>query len=620
MSDILPELTNSHPANVREFLSALCHTPLTDLLRGKLTARLNVTKSIAWAELPAELLAVVELVTHKTRLWRSEKLDVAQELAGHFRDGLDAGATAAQLAERFGDQPQAAKLIREARVRCRSVFWHSWIYSLRATGALLAIVVATYLGLAAWFYSSRPKITRFFAAEINATGKGVRAEDRAWPLYREAILATKPYANLKQDGWWIDDQLVVEDAASAVTKLETYVVDNQLPLEFIRTAVAKAKLGFVYGDPADAKYLKRETIELQDDQDLTQLLLPHIQDLRSVARLLAADMKVAAGQADGPRLAADFRAILAVAEHAHPDPFLIEDLVSYAIFQIGIKMITEQLHEQPGVLTDADLVDIAHRLAAFHGGGTIRPSLHGEAWMFEDILQRTFTDDGHGDGHLTAAGWKMLLNFSGNYLGNAPAQDPAWERVVGPGMILAMASRRELSEFAKRWFDECEATHRGPMHTWVTPDPCDERLRQLQGSLTQRLRYMPALLLLPAISSVSVASERLCQQRDGVLTAIALELYHRRHSEWPTTLDELVPRYLPALPLDRFTGNALRYKIAADKPLIYACGFDQQDDGGRHPSTSAEFHTVIMSKPPKAPTVGEGYDWVLFPPPRLPAN
>lgn len=127
------------------------------------------------------------------------------------------------------------------------------------------------------------------------------------------------------------------------------------------------------------------------------------------------------------------------------------------------------------------------------------------------------------------------------------------------------------------------------------------------------------LLFFPAIEQCDMAAERLCQVRDGTLTAMALELYHRRHGDWPETLEQLVPRDLPEVPLDRFTGQALRYRIQDGRPLVYACGMDQQDDGGRHPSLlagSGDMHQHIFGKPVTPVPVGTGYDWVLFPRPR----
>ena len=56
------------------YLHRMRHTPLRDLLRGRLSARLDVDRVIAEADLPRQLQEIVRSVTSHTRLWRIEKV------------------------------------------------------------------------------------------------------------------------------------------------------------------------------------------------------------------------------------------------------------------------------------------------------------------------------------------------------------------------------------------------------------------------------------------------------------------------------------------------------------------------------------------------------------------
>ena len=104
-------------------LRRLRFTPLTDLLRGRLSGRLDVRARIDATGLPAPALALVRRVVRRTRLWRAEKVDVAAELAAHFADGLEAGATVDELvAAVYADVPRhlwpaAAQSTRAALVK-----------------------------------------------------------------------------------------------------------------------------------------------------------------------------------------------------------------------------------------------------------------------------------------------------------------------------------------------------------------------------------------------------------------------------------------------------------------------------------------------------------------------
>ena len=93
----------------RVFLTNLRTTPLLDVLRGRLTGSLDMRGRIAAAALPKPLDHLIRRVARRTRLWRIEQVEVARELAEHFRDGLAAGRTAEELVQSFGDPRQAAR-------------------------------------------------------------------------------------------------------------------------------------------------------------------------------------------------------------------------------------------------------------------------------------------------------------------------------------------------------------------------------------------------------------------------------------------------------------------------------------------------------------------------------
>ena len=77
-------------------------------------------------------------VVRQTRLWRNEKVDVANDLVAHFQDGLAFGHSPDDLLRTFGDPQAAAQLIRRAKRRNRALFWHVGRYGLIALAALVA--------------------------------------------------------------------------------------------------------------------------------------------------------------------------------------------------------------------------------------------------------------------------------------------------------------------------------------------------------------------------------------------------------------------------------------------------------------------------------------------------
>ena len=62
--------------------------------------------------------------------------------------------------------------------------------------------------------------------------------------------------------------------------------------------------------------------------------------------------------------------------------------------------------------------------------------------------------------------------------------------------------------------------------------------------------------------------------------AIAVAVYHIGENRFPARLEEVVPKYLPQIPPDPFTGQPLKMKATADGVVVYSIGPDGVDDGG----------------------------------------
>ena len=64
--------------------------------------------------------------------------------------------------------------------------------------------------------------------------------------------------------------------------------------------------------------------------------------------------------------------------------------------------------------------------------------------------------------------------------------------------------------------------------------------------------------------------------------AIALERHRLKHGTFPSTLKELAPAYLPAIPVEVFDGAPLHYtpKANGEGFTLYSTGWKGTDDGG----------------------------------------
>ncbi|CAN5524519.1 hypothetical protein BH09PLA1_BH09PLA1_34280 [soil metagenome] len=96
------------------------------------------------------------------------------------------------------------------------------------------------------------------------------------------------------------------------------------------------------------------------------------------------------------------------------------------------------------------------------------------------------------------------------------------------------------------------------------------------------VRSLPSMLQ-PGMNRILETQFRIkCDRRLAAL-ALAIRWYQCDHDgKLPTKLDELVPKYLPSVPLDPFApaGRAFVYAPDAGHPMIYSVGVDGVDDGG----------------------------------------
>ncbi|MEQ8786552.1 MAG: hypothetical protein RIC55_09650 [Pirellulaceae bacterium] len=563
------------------------YTPLLDLLRGRLTARLSVRGAVREAELPEALGEVVLGVTRRTRLWRIEQVEVARELAEHFHDGLAAGKTASDLREEFGDERQAARLIRRAKVRCRPMAWKVFSGLWKTCALVTGVVVVLYVVLLVRMLTATPQLKINLKQEFIASQQAIPEADRAWPKYRSILIALR-------DGKSVPDfsRLMGSMTPGEWAEAKAFLDAQQPQVARLRTATQKPRLGYVYGDPEDEKEYELDRTgpsplaksnEEENPEGLT-LLLGYLQHLRWLAGLLDADARRALEAGDGPTLVADASAMLRMSRHCRDGvPSLIGELVATSVVSETTRLIRDVLTLDPELLTDDDLVALAHELAA--PDLPLTSDLSVERRFFDDLLQRIYTDDGAGNGMLTAEGVRLLHAYGvmdseelKNLRGDAAPS--LLEDSIAPLAALLLADRREMAQTHDALMEAAEARARQPAWRREPFDFEAELAARNDSAVPWKLRYAPIVMMYPAMDAVAASDDQALLRRDATQTALALELYRRRHGQWPKRLSQLVPEMLPAPPVDAFDGQPLRYRLAKGEPRLYSVGYDKQDDEG----------------------------------------
>lgn len=559
--------------------------------------RTTVEEVLAASTLPIELKNVVRAVEGATKLWRSEKVLVAKELCAHFEDGISAGVGAEELVDSFGDVRQAALLIRRARKRLRPWWWRSAVRALQGWATLTTICVALYLVLVARFYLASPNVSRNYMAEMNARTAKTAESDRAWPLYLQSIKAFGSYPEFQSaDGFRADKPGDRDWDAMA-----RWIGEKQPAFALLRSAAARPELGIQYGSKLSAEYLEVQianglitnspTIEAEPENPLLLgVLLPHLGEMRKLSRWLRADAILAAHHLDGERFLSDIDAILGIAKHAAQDKILIGSLVGVAVADLAVGVARDHA-TTPGLLKDEQLERVAHSIAGF-SRGTMRLPVANESLMLEDIVQRFYSDDGHGDGRIVHSAETEQISRD---FGVRTPDHQAWLNALRPVRSAALPSRKEIQTKISTFVAQAELDDSLP------PWRHDERrsdhlyLDVCQSGLFDVLPVIRALMGNPSgdegmLSSAFERRDMFEADRGAVEIMLAAELFRRSEGRWPNQLAEMVPKYLPTEPSDPFTGKEMKYREpqgSGNAPLIYSVGPDGVDDGGTPPATEA---------------------------------
>jgi hypothetical protein len=550
--------------------------------------------------LPGELSELVARVARRTRLRRRERAEIAAELEAHFRDGLAAGRSAGELQSAFGDEKVAARGLRAGAMRKRSPLDRALRRATQVVAWTLVAGIAIWL-LAAWRLSTlEPVISVDFVAKYRASlPVAAREGERAWPVYREALFwwlgkgevpaRYRPLPRAEADAF--SEAIAGFDPTTGLASDEwpkptawalATLRDRQAEIALLREAAARPVFGRapdVPGTPREAEDLlmfgQPTPEEAPKDPwlgGMMSVLLPELVELRNAMRLLLADAKLAESEGDLARAADDLAAVLGLARHAAEGGTLVNQLVA-ASHRTLFSRETVGLLERSGERMPADaLRRLADAIAAVPPSA-FRADLAVERMFFEDLIQRSFSDDGNGDGTLLyRAEWELgpLMNAV-----EPTSAESALFAMLSPAAWLSAPRRAETLEQHQRWIEAFDAESARPGWDRGTIDARFE-VEVRQGPSANAF----LALMMPAIWGVKEVLREVKTDVDAAAIATALARFRVERGAWPVSLDELVPTYLATLPLDRETDLPLRYAVTDAGPKVWSTGADGIDDGG----------------------------------------
>lgn len=344
-------------------------------------------------------------------------------------------------------------------------------------------------------------------------------ENNAAPLYQEAIEAlTRDDLRkiLEQSKWRRGDPLPPEAAE--------YVQANARTLELMEAATALPNCWF----------------EL--DRDVNgSVVIPHLSEMRNLAKLLRWKALQSAGQHDAAQFAQTVTNLDQLARHVTAAPSIIARLVGIACAALAQDLVREPL-------TWAAL-DAPARAAYFD---RVAP-------CFEPL--RAMEDALRSDLELFA--WEASQTFGSNITG----------RLLAPrGRVYAELERVYAPHF--------ELSHRPLWEQFDARSPLRQQLAAMenQTSTPWNMARLAAGMLPPSLVRSIEINARLRTEQLGNRLVFRLT----EHRDTTGSLPDTLAAFPDDLKLDPFTGQPFLYRRTDDGFTLYSAGYDRDDDGGQH--------------------------------------
>ena len=556
-------------------------------------------------DLPQNIRNLIAQVAKKTKLRKAERADVQRELTSHFQEALASGKSADDVVRAYGDAHACAKNLRIAVIAKRSpidrAFGLTFMWSARAVGAfvLLYAVVAISMSF------NTPKVSFDPVKRYRESLPVAKSPDQvAWPAYRDALVKM---------GMGRDDPKRESAGVEAASDLSlpgsenwntatAWLTANRAQIDAFCKATKRPVFGFPVGvavSDDDAALLWRNSqsnsisnaaidnsdVDKLDPSEfpLLSMRLPQLASLRQATRIIASDMMMAVEKADGERATRDAEAIIALSIHAQEGRILIGDLVGMSIRSIVVNRILMALEWKPNTFTDSQLKRLQNALRSVPRA-LERPDFTYERLMFEDIVQRLYTDDGHGDGRF-APQWKQLRLISA--LEGVSADKPrattqftllaSW--LSQPFAFYAIAGRKEALDHYDASMKRLASQPNDSLNDTVTASAiADEKF--VESMTAHGARFFLEGILMPALGKVVFELQIDRANRDACVISIAAELYHRANKKWPASAKDLAPLCNGNAPRDSWNGKSILMETDANGFRMWSVGRDGMDNRG----------------------------------------
>lgn len=564
--------------------------------------------------LPACVCEFVNRVIKKMHYRHKVQRDVRNELIAHFEDELrnlpassEKDEKAMQLISEFGDVKLLAVLLRRAKKRCRPLWRTVVARSFQGLGILILCIIFYII----WFFSGKPSITTNYVAKLNNLVRPAADESlNAAPLYEKASRLSKEFSDdfLVFFSQNYHDEENKRELERMKYELEKYTSNkDKSDVRQLRENVCK-DVSAMFRQFDNKKYNEltaeqkiiaqrwmqehNDTLDLvvegsrrpycwqnfDEKTDMISILMPHLPEYRRLLFAMQWRIGFSAEQGRFEDAFEDIKACYRFGKQNKGDKTLIEQLV-------GISIETKTLSTARDIILEHEidskmLADFQSDFEKIISDEDFAFSFKAERMMMCDEIQRCFTSDRIGKGHLYPPRFREIADILGDdypYSNMGELEFFFYDLVNSSQFLFTHPNKEQTLASANELFELWEYTS---SKTAAQLNPEREAIEEKTDNIIENNPFLNAVS--PAFSKIYTITNRAHTEVEATLAIIALTRYKQDKGQYPENLDELVrSSYLKQSPIDYFSDKPLVYKKTDDDFLLYSYGPDCTDNGGR---------------------------------------
>jgi hypothetical protein len=412
--------------------------------------------------------------------------------------------------------------------------------------------------------TGKPVVTVDYIAELNRIVRPAADETQnAAPLYHKAAAL---YEKVPQDISKLLGKKYRDATAEEKQLIEKWIAENSEALDLIVAGTQKP-------------YYWRTYANKENTGEMIAMLFPHLSGFRELARALRWRIWLSAEQSRYQAAFDDIKTCYRFGQHIRRDKTLVEQLTGIAIEAMSIQALSDILSEHR--IDSAKLAVLQQSFEKMIVNKDFRLSLKTEKMFMYDEIQRCFTEDRFGGGHLYLSRIRAISSNSqesahtaGELLVENIFFPRQWSRAVR--VLFFHPDKQQTREMADRLYAFWDKIAQ------KTPAQVRAEGIDIEKETTDIIKGNVLLeILTPALGRINEMSYQIQVKLGATVAILAALRYKQNMGNYPEDLNELIAAdYLKELPIDPFSDKPLVYKKTDDSFVLYSLGPDFDDDGG----------------------------------------